>query len=81
MKKYLVSIDVYVELPRGKEHYLLRKMILRVLRKGRYNGIILEDKGLKLLVVEELYLTKAEEVFRTLISNPETINYFIGGES
>lgn len=81
MKKYLVSIDVYVELPRGKEHYLLRKMILHVLRTGRYNGIILEDKGVKLLVIEELYLTKTEELFRTLISNPETINYLIEGEA
>lgn len=81
MKKYLVGMDVYVELPRGKEHYLFRKMILRVLRKGRYNGIILEDEGVKLLVVEEIYLTKSEEVFRTLISNPETINYVIEGES
>lgn len=76
-KYYLVAMDVYVELPRGKEHYILRKILIRALRKGRYDGVILEDNGMKVLGIDEIYLTKLENVIYALAGNQNTRKYEI----
>lgn len=80
-KLYLVAMDVYIELPRGKENYILRKLLIRALRKGRYDGVIVEDNGMKILGIEEVYLTKLESIIYALVGNQNTRNYDFKGES
>ena len=69
MKKYEVGMNIYIELPKGKENYVMRKIVLRAIRKGRYKGRIITSEVIYFLEVEQLYLTKPELVFRALFAN------------
>lgn len=80
-KYYLVAMDVYVELPRGKEHYILRKILIRALKKGRYDGVILEKDGMKTVGIKSVYLSKMENVIYSLVGNNNTRTYGIKGEN
>ena len=70
MKLYNVSMRVDTYLPRGRENYLIRKLILHVLRKGQYDGYTFvnpDDDSRRILRYEEFYLNRFENILWTLL--------------
>lgn len=76
MKLYNVSMRVDTYLPRGREHYLIRKLILHVLRKGQYDGYTFvnpDDDSRRILRYEEFYLNRFENILWTLLVKKELL--------
>ena len=69
MKKYEVGMNIYVELPRGKEYFIMRKIAIRAIKHGRYDGVITSDRGIHELELIQLYLSKPEMIFRSIFAN------------
>ena len=74
-KLYLVAMDIYTELPRGKQYYALRQIYLRALRDGRYRGAIVQDGDTKKLLVDSLELTKAESILRGSLAHKKRFKF------
>ena len=76
MKLYNVSMRVDTYLPRGRENYLIRKLILHVLRKGQYDGYTFvnpDDDSRRILRYEEFYLNRFENILWTLLVKKELL--------
>ena len=76
MKLYNVSMRVDTYLPRGRKHYLIRKLILHVLRKGQYDGYTFvnpDDDSRRILRYEEFYLNRFENILWTLLVKKELL--------
>ncbi len=87
MKLYNVSMRVDTYLPRGRENYLIRKLILHVLRKGQYDGYTFvnpDDDSRRILRYEEFYLNRFENILWTLLVKKELLqivdNQLKGGD-